>query len=34
MMVGETKKRREKNIENIKKIISSDVSMKDALVTQ
>ena len=34
MMGGETKKRREKNIENIKKIISSDVSMKDALVTQ
>lgn len=34
MMGGETKKRREKNIENIKKIISSDVSMKDAIITQ
>jgi hypothetical protein len=34
MMGGETKLRREKNIEHIKKIISTDVAMKDALITQ
>ena len=32
MMGGETQKKRDKNIENIKKIISNDVSVKDALI--
>ena len=34
MMGGDTKIRRDKNIEHIKKIISNDVAMKDALITQ
>ena len=34
MMGGETQKKRDKNIENIKKIISNDVSVKDALITK
>ena len=34
MMGGDTQQRRNKNIENIKKIISNDVAVKDALIKQ